>query len=144
MQSHELQLEVTETGVMRDRAGSAALLRELAARGVRLAIDDFGTGYSSLAALHEFPFDTLKIDGSFVRNLDSDARFKPLVQAVVTLADNLGLKTVAEGVETQSQAAALRTMGCSSVQGFLFSRPLEADRVLAFANHVRHHAAAPW
>jgi EAL domain-containing protein (putative c-di-GMP-specific phosphodiesterase class I) len=107
-------------------------LFELRGLGVRLSIDDFGTGYSSLTYLHRFPIDTLKIDRSFVMRMDKDN--VEIVRTILSLAENLGMDVVAEGIETQEQMGLLRDLGCQNGQGYLFSKPMsveEADRVIA-------------
>ncbi len=122
-----LELEVTES-VLLDRAGKAvSRLAELQALGVQIAIDDFGTGYSSLAYLRELPVDVLKIDRAFVAKLDKSKEDAAIARLIVTLADALGLTTVAEGVEHPSQRDALLDLGCHQLQGFFFARPLELD-----------------
>jgi predicted signal transduction protein with EAL and GGDEF domain len=121
-----LEIEVTESAIMRDVGIAAALLGELRELGVRVAIDDFGTGYTSLGHLKRFPVDTLKIDRSFVADVVSGAFDGAVVRAVTTLARGLGVRTVAEGVETEEQFERLRALDCDVVQGFLFSRPLPA------------------
>ena len=125
-----LTLEVTETALVHDVATAAARLQELADLGVRLAIDDFGTGYSSLAYLRQFPVDVLKIDRSFIDGITEGERLPPLVSGMLDLAETLGLTTVAEGVELAAQRDQLRHAGCRLAQGYLFARPLDADRAL--------------
>jgi diguanylate cyclase (GGDEF)-like protein/PAS domain S-box-containing protein len=121
-----LELELTEGVLMSSVPDSARQIAEMARLGVRLSVDDFGTGYSCLSYLHQLPLHTLKIDRSFVtRMLDPDGT-RCIVEAIVTLARNLGLQTVAEGVENDEQLALLRAVGCDLIQGFLFSRPLSA------------------
>jgi diguanylate cyclase (GGDEF)-like protein len=115
-----LVLEVTETTLIDDDPDLERRLEELRGIGVRLAVDDFGTGFSSLAYLHRFPFDLLKIDRSFVGRLEEDPA---LAEAIVAMAEALGLETIAEGVETDAQLDVLRSIHCHSAQGFLFSRP---------------------
>lgn len=124
-----LELELTESMIMSDINESAEHMRRLRSLGVSIAVDDFGTGYSSLAYLHRLPIDILKIDRSFVQEMDSPSSAFPLVQAIVCLAHNLGLEVVAEGVTTEDQYAALREMGCDYVQGFLFYRPQTAEEI---------------
>jgi diguanylate cyclase (GGDEF)-like protein len=125
-----LELELTETGVMRDIKRSISSLQGLKDLGVRFALDDFGTGYSSLAYLTQLPIDTLKIDRSFVDKLDADEQAgrqsHAVVRAITALAQALGLSTVAEGVETADQLASLRRLGCDDVQGYLYARPMPA------------------
>jgi len=135
--AHALVLEVTETSLDADAAGALDVLRAVRALGVRVAIDDFGTGWSSLSRLSRLPVDILKIDRSFVRDLAPGADRAPLVQAIVSLATALGLGVVAEGVEHPHQADLLRSLGSAHAQGYLFSRPLPADRLpLALATPV--------
>jgi len=106
-------------------------LHELKALGIRLAIDDFGIGYSSLSYLHRFPIDILKIDRSFVSRLVTEGDGPELARAVVMLGQTLGIETVAEGIETDKQAAALLELGCSAGQGFLYARPGALDQIAA-------------
>jgi diguanylate cyclase (GGDEF)-like protein/PAS domain S-box-containing protein len=126
-----LLLEITETALVHDTPATVARLAALKALGVRLAVDDFGTGYSSLGYLQRFPVDVLKIDRVFVDGLQRGGSDAALARTVVALGGSLGLRTVAEGVETAEQAAALRAMGCTYAQGFLFARPLTAAAVEA-------------
>ena len=113
---------------MEDERSTVATLRGLAALGVRLAIDDFGTGYSSLSALHRFPVHFLKVDRSFVDGLEDDSsEGAAFLSAMISLAQVLGMKTVAEGVETAGQVARLREMGCEMAQGNYFSEPLPSE-----------------
>jgi len=134
-----LELELTESVVMRDLDESARQMDRLRALGVSISIDDFGTGYSSLSYLRRLPIDALKIDRSFLKELDRDANTIPLVQAVVTLAHGLGLTVVAEGVETRHQLESLRDVGCDRFQGFLLGEPAPPEaieRLLAEAGSV--------
>jgi EAL domain-containing protein (putative c-di-GMP-specific phosphodiesterase class I) len=124
-----LELEITESVVMRHGDVPVETLRALHAMGVRLTIDDFGTGYSSLAYLKRFPIQTLKIDRSFIKDLTVDADDDAIVSAVIALARGLGLNVVAEGVETPEQLRFLRSKRCYSVQGYLFSKPLPVDEI---------------
>ncbi|MGH9179873.1 MAG: EAL domain-containing protein, partial [Acidimicrobiales bacterium] len=126
-----LVLEITEGALMRDASAIVPTLESLRAMGVRLAIDDFGTGWSSLSRLRSFPVDKLKIDQSFVAEITSSADDAPIVAAIVAMAHSLQLTTVAEGVETLDQLACLHQRGCEEVQGYLLSRPLPADELLA-------------
>jgi diguanylate cyclase (GGDEF)-like protein/PAS domain S-box-containing protein len=127
---HCVDLEITETIAMADAERSAGVLAQLKALGVGLDIDDFGTGYSSLSRLQRFPVDTLKIDRAFVSHMDSDQETHEIVRIIVMLAHNLGLKVVAEGVETQAQLELLRQVGCERAQGYLFSRPVDDQTIL--------------
>ena len=124
-----LKLEITESTVMQDAPVTLTKLNELKELGVRLAIDDFGTGYSSLGYLKRFPVDTLKIDRSFVKGLSPDGGDNAIVRAVVTVAKSLNMDVTAEGVETEGQLAELKALGCDRGQGFLFARPVTAERV---------------
>jgi diguanylate cyclase (GGDEF)-like protein len=124
-----LKLEITESTVMQDAPVTLTKLNELKELGVRLAIDDFGTGYSSLGYLKRFPVDTLKIDRSFVKGLSSEGGDSAIVRAVVTVAKSLNMDVTAEGVETEGQLAELKALGCDRWQGFLFARPVSAERV---------------
>jgi EAL domain-containing protein (putative c-di-GMP-specific phosphodiesterase class I)/GGDEF domain-containing protein len=119
-----LALEITESALMTNPKVAQSTLEALAATGVHLAIDDFGTGYSSLSYLQRLPVQVVKIDQSFMRELDTDARRRSLVSAMIKLSQNLGHKVVAEGVETDAVVTWLRTMGCDQAQGYLFARPL--------------------
>ncbi len=121
-----LELELTESMVMNDVDSAITILRTLKDLGVHIAIDDFGTGYSSLSYLRRFPIDVLKIDQSFVNELTVDADAAAIVVAVVSLAHSLRLRVIAEGVETAEQLAYLRAQGCDEVQGYYFSRPVDA------------------
>ena len=146
--SDRLELEVTETAFLDDSEATLATLYELRALGVRVAIDDFGTGYSSLSYLQSFPFDTIKIDRSFIRDIDRDTTSLIIVRAVAALAAGLGISTTAEGVETEQQFSAIRSEGCTNMQGFLFCEPLpdhDIDLLLSSARtgpKDKGHAAA--
>ncbi len=124
-----LQLEIMETIAMGDAEKAGAALAQLKALGVRLSIDDFGTGYSSLSRLQRFPVDTLKIDRSFISQMESDRESREMVRIIISLAHNFQLRVVAEGVETRPQADQLQQLGCDLAQGYLYSRPLAADAV---------------
>lgn len=130
MPSAALQLELTEREVMRDPAGARELLLGLSAIGVRLAMDDFGTGASSLGCLRDYPFHTIKIDKSFITDLSRDPHVLAVAHATVSVIENLGMASVAEGVEGPQQVAMLQAMGCRYGQGYLFGRPVTADRLL--------------
>jgi EAL domain-containing protein (putative c-di-GMP-specific phosphodiesterase class I) len=118
-----IELEVTETAMMQDRDRAAFILNELAAMGISVAVDDFGTGYSNLSYLVDFTFKKLKIDQSFVRRLESDDNSGAVVSTIVGLSRALGVRTIAEGVETESQATLLKAAGCQVGQGYLFGKP---------------------
>lgn len=119
-----IDLEITESALMSDTGMALDRLRQLRDFGFTISLDDFGTGYSSLTYLKMFPFDKIKIDQNFVRGLDSESESRAITQAVLTLARLMGLRTVAEGVETPFQAEFLRNLGCDDLQGFLISKPL--------------------
>ena len=126
-----LEFELTESMLMADPEAAVAILSNLKAQGMRLSVDDFGTGYSSLAYLKRFPVSRLKVDRAFVRDLGRDEDSAAIALSIVNLARGMKLKVVAEGVETEAQLAVLRDMDCDEYQGFLFSRPLEAEAVPA-------------
>jgi diguanylate cyclase (GGDEF)-like protein/PAS domain S-box-containing protein len=123
-----LELELTESVLMQSADASASVLRAVRERGIRVAIDDFGTGYSSLSYLRKFPVDALKIDQSFVRQISTAGEDTALVTAVIGMARSLGLKVVAEGVQTFEELVFLRAHHCDEVQGFYFSQPLPAEQ----------------
>jgi len=128
-----LVLEITETVLMRDQPAVMAAVERFRALGVRLAIDDFGAGYSSLAYLRRFPVDKLKLDRSFVRDLERDPEDRKIVGAMILLGQSLGLETVAEGVESQAQLRCLADLGCDQAQGYLIGRPMRNADFLRFA-----------
>jgi EAL domain-containing protein (putative c-di-GMP-specific phosphodiesterase class I) len=121
-----LCIEITE-GVLMDTERAQRMLQELVASGLSISVDDFGTGYSSLSYLKRFPIHELKIDKSFVDGIAEDADDRAISSAIIALAASLGLKVVAEGVETEAQQAELKRLGCSQVQGYLLARPMPAD-----------------
>jgi EAL domain-containing protein (putative c-di-GMP-specific phosphodiesterase class I) len=125
-------IELTETALVNDTARARAVILELKRAGLTVTLDDFGTGYSSLSYLAEMTFDRIKIDRSFVRTLDKPESAK-IVDAIIGLSRSLGVDTVAEGVETEAQAAKLRGMGCRNAQGYLFGRPMPARELDARA-----------
>jgi diguanylate cyclase (GGDEF)-like protein/PAS domain S-box-containing protein len=126
---NRLCLEITESVLMQDSAVNVETLHKLRSFGIRIALDDFGTGYSSLSYLRSFPFDKIKIDRCFVDDVDHHAQSRAIIGSVVDLAATLGMQTVAEGVERESQADALRLSGCQHLQGFLYSRAVPADEL---------------
>ena len=131
-----LELEITESLMLQDDEGTAGLLREIRAMGVRVALDDFGTGYSSLSYLARYPLDVLKLDRSLVRDLSSDPHAQGIATAVISMAHVLGLRVVAEGVDQQENLDILRAQGCDEVQGFLLAHALEPDELVRFmASH---------
>jgi diguanylate cyclase (GGDEF)-like protein len=133
-----LKLEITESAVMENAEMAARLLKRLKDLGVQLSIDDFGTGYSSLSYLHRFPVNTLKIDRSFVGRIGEAAENIEIVRTVISLAENMGMEVVAEGVETLSQLTQLRKLKCQYGQGYLFSRPVDAASVSEWISKKPH------
>jgi diguanylate cyclase (GGDEF)-like protein len=141
-----LHLEITENEIMQSPEMARSVLCSLRDSGVGIDLDDFGTGYSSLSCLHELPISTIKIDRSFVSSMGNSHCFAAMVQAITSLGQNLGLKVVAEGIETADQLAMLQAMGCGSGQGYYFSRPMKAELVSLwlrdhgqFMHSVRDH-----
>jgi len=128
--AHRLELEITEAVLMRDDEAALATLHQLRALGVRIALDDFGTGYSSLSYLHRFPFDKIKIDRSFVKNVGVEGASSAIIQAVVNIAAASNMTTTAEGVEEEWQRDLLRELGCTEMQGYLFSPPVSAAEIV--------------
>jgi len=132
-----LELELTESMAMDDPLAAIAVMDDLHARGIRVSIDDFGTGYSSLSYLKRFQLYKLKIDQSFVHDITVDPESKAIVRAIISLADSLGLRTIAEGVETADQLAFLREQGCQEVQGFYYSKALPPEEFEAYIRRRR-------
>jgi diguanylate cyclase (GGDEF)-like protein len=127
-----IKLEITESAVMENAETAAQLMRRLKGLGVQLSIDDFGTGYSSLGYLHRFPVDILKVDRSFIGRIGEAAENIEIVRTIISLAENMGMQVVAEGVETMSQLSQLRRLNCQFGQGYLFSRPVDATSIDAW------------
>ncbi len=125
-----LGIEVTESAIMANPRGAVEALADIKALGVGIALDDFGTGYSSLNYLRRFPIDTLKIDRSFIIDVDKNLEDEEIVAAIVAMGHALNLQVVVEGVETPGQLRVVTDKGCDVIQGFLFSRPLPADQVI--------------
>jgi EAL domain-containing protein (putative c-di-GMP-specific phosphodiesterase class I) len=136
----DLELEITESVVMRDASVTARNLERLHELGLGLTLDDFGTGYSSLSHLRRRPFERLEIDRSFVCELESNASDRTLTRAIAALAQSLAIETIAEGVETEAQAQFLRECGCNHFQGHLLSRPLPAPD---FERYLEREKADP-
>ncbi|WP_267395084.1 MULTISPECIES: EAL domain-containing protein [unclassified Sphingomonas] len=136
-----LEIEITESVFLDGEGPVVAMLHRLRDMGVRVALDDFGTGYSSLSYLRKFPFDKIKIDRSFVTAVAYDDSAAAIVRAIVQLAEALHMETTAEGVESDDQLARLRGQGCSSIQGYLFSRPLAEDRIEALFDRCAEQTA---
>ncbi len=134
---HRLELEITESALAADAVGTLSMLARLRKLGVSISVDDFGVGYSSLGQLRRLPIDTLKIDQTFIAEIDSNAQDAAIVSAVVTMARSLGLRTVAEGAEKESHVAVLQGLGCDCVQGYVLARPMPAAQ---FAEWVRNFA----
>jgi EAL domain-containing protein (putative c-di-GMP-specific phosphodiesterase class I) len=133
-----LELELTEGVAVDDPHAAVATMDQLHARGVRMSMDDFGTGYSSLSQLKRFQIFKLKIDQSFVRDLGDDGNDRAIVSAIIRMAQALGMRTTAEGVETEGQLAYLREQGCDEAQGYHFSMPLSAPELEAFMRRQLH------
>jgi len=138
-----LELEITESAVMSNQEHAEKVLNELKALGFHLTMDDFGTGYSSLAYLKRFPFDSVKIDQSFVRGIPESKDDEAIVEAIIAMAHSLQLKVVAEGVETKEQFDFLRSLGCDQIQGYYFSKPIPANEIvmLLYKTMTREAAA---
>lgn len=139
---HLVEIEITESSLMRNPDDTAAVLAELKALGLKVSIDDFGTGYSNLAYLKRFPLDTLKIDRAFVKDIGSEQDDSAIILALITMAHSLGLKVVAEGVETEAQLTFLSSRGCDEIQGFYFARPMNARDSTRFLR-ARIHLTRP-
>jgi EAL domain-containing protein (putative c-di-GMP-specific phosphodiesterase class I) len=129
LEPSRLELEITESVLLQDSDANLATLYQFRNLGVRIAMDDFGTGYSSLGYLQKFPFDKIKIDRSFIREIEERPQSRAIVRAVAGLGASLGISTTAEGVETEDQLECLREEGCTEVQGYLFSRPVPASEL---------------
>ncbi|HTQ36605.1 MAG TPA: EAL domain-containing protein [Steroidobacteraceae bacterium] len=140
----QLELEITETTLMADPKRTIGMLRELAAMGLHLSIDDFGTGYSSLSALQQFPIGTLKIDQSFVRDVNEDRNDATIVRTIIEMGHSLGMLVVAEGVETQAQLEFLRSAGCDHAQGQLFGEPCSIEALSQLLARQGALAASPF
>jgi diguanylate cyclase (GGDEF)-like protein len=132
--AERLELEITESVLLEDTAATLAILHQLRSLGIRIAMDDFGTGYSSLGYLRSFPFDKVKIDQSFIRDMPTDGDSAAIVKAIIGLGISLGISTTAEGVETEEQLNRLRAEGCTDIQGYLLSKPVPAAEVEAVLN----------
>ena len=137
MSPGELEIEVTESSMMENPEESIKRLRELREIGVEFAVDDFGTGYSSLAYLKLLPIHSLKLDRTFVSDLEENSDDSKICAATLALAHNLGLGVVAEGVETAAQQDFLVSLNCQKLQGYFYSKPLPASEILPF---IRDHA----
>jgi EAL domain-containing protein (putative c-di-GMP-specific phosphodiesterase class I) len=137
-----LELEITEAVLIRDDEAALAMLHQLRELGVRIALDDFGTGYSSLSYLQRFPFDKIKIDRSFIKGIEEPSGSAYIVQAVVNIAEARNMTTTAEGVETEQELQMLRDLGCTDMQGYLFSPALPAAELAELLRSPRAGALA--
>jgi diguanylate cyclase (GGDEF)-like protein len=143
LKATRLEIEITETVLLQDKEATLGILHQLRALGVRIAMDDFGTGYSSLTYLQSFPFDKIKIDRSFVKDITENAGSLNIVRAVAALANGMGMTATAEGVETTEQLDRITAEGCTEMQGYLFSRPLPAaDIERMFLSRLKTEAAS--
>jgi diguanylate cyclase (GGDEF)-like protein/PAS domain S-box-containing protein len=138
---HRFKIEITESALIESGAAAMATLNSLREAGLKLHMDDFGSGYSSLSYLHRLPFEWLKIDRSFVMEMDTDDSKKPIVEAIVTLGHLLGMKVAAEGVESAAHVSYLRELGCDFLQGYYFSRPLPADQAAEYVREKNKDSA---
>ncbi|MEK7851666.1 MAG: EAL domain-containing protein [Deltaproteobacteria bacterium] len=138
---HSLELELTERAIMQDVESAVVIMRQMKEMGFKLAIDDFGTGYSSLSYLKRFPIDRLKIDQSFIRDINTDPDDAAITLAVISMAHSLGLKVIAEGVETAEQLAFLKEHGCDEIQGYYFGKSLPSDEFEMFLRQQELHAS---
>jgi EAL domain-containing protein (putative c-di-GMP-specific phosphodiesterase class I) len=136
--AEQLKLEITESIFFEYQAKAIEMLHEIRALGVEIDIDDFGTGYSNLGYLIRLPISTLKIDRSFVEPIDAGGNNTEIVRTVLALARNLGLKTVAEGIETEHQLKALRDLGCDGGQGYYFARPMRLAELDKYLNELKN------
>ncbi len=127
LDAHQLKLEITESAVLENQEAAAKVLSALKTGGVKVSLDDFGTGYSSFSHLYQLPYDTLKIDRSFVARIGEGGENSEIIHAIIVLAHNLRMEVVAEGVETAAQAAQLRNMWCEYAQGYYFAKPMDAN-----------------
>ncbi|MGY6158458.1 putative bifunctional diguanylate cyclase/phosphodiesterase [Paraburkholderia strydomiana] len=143
---HRVSFEITETALTRDFEQARSALTMIKQAGCRVSLDDFGTGYSSLSYVHRLPFDSIKIDRSFMTDVDSNSASKKIVKSVLDLCKNLGLECVVEGLETSSQAEVVKALGARAVQGYLFSRPMRSGAVSGYlqaAREQRHMEDGP-
>lgn len=134
--ANQLELEITESTIMQDIDAASSTMRALHCSGMRISIDDFGTGYSSLNHLKRFPINTVKIDRSFIRDITSDSDDAAIVSAIISMAHSMGLRVIAEGVETEQQLNVLRELHCNEIQGFLFSPPVPHDVATALLDQT--------
>lgn len=140
--AQRLELEITESVLLQDSAANMSMLHDLKALGVRISMDDFGTGYSSLSYLRSFPFDKIKIDQTFVRDILEDSDAMAIIKAVLDLGSSMGIVTTAEGVESLEQLNALRGQGCAEIQGYFISRPAPASEIAQLLGITETSASA--
>ena len=140
--ANRLELEITEAVLIRDDEAALTILHQLRALGVRIALDDFGTGYSSLSYLQRFPFDKIKIDRCFVSDIAENDGSSAIVRAVVNIAAARDMTTTAEGVETEQQRELLHALGCTEMQGYLFSPARPVAEIRTLLAQAKRHAAA--
>ena len=140
---HCLEIEITESLLIDDLDGGINRLNQLKAIGIQVSVDDFGTGFTSLSNLAKLPADRLKIDPSFVAELDSNSSSKAIVSSIVTLGHNLDMQVVAEGVESESQFDILSEVGCDEVQGYFISYPLSSEEFQAWVNDKKNQLRLP-
>ena len=133
LEAHYLELEITEGIMMGDNQTGMRFLNEMHELGVHLSIDDFGTGFSSLNYLKKLPVNKLKIDQSFIRDIDTDEGDAAIIRSIISLGHRLNLRVIAEGVETQEQLDFLRIRGCDEIQGYFYARPLPPEKFIEFA-----------
>ena len=131
----QIHIEITESLLMEEPGTAKEVLEKCRAHGIKVSIDDFGTGYSSLGYLHNFPINTLKIDQSFIRSMTSEPSSLILVKSIIGLAQNLGMKIIAEGIETEQEASIIRDLGCEECQGFWFARPMPLEDAIKFVQN---------
>jgi EAL domain-containing protein (putative c-di-GMP-specific phosphodiesterase class I) len=142
LEPHVLELELTESALISDEDNILAVLLFLKQTGIQLAIDDFGTSYSSLSRLKNFPIDCLKIDQSFVCDIEQDSANAAIVAAVIAMAEGMGMNIIAEGVETEGQLAFLKEKRCTEAQGYLFCKPLPSAQIEEFL--IKHPHNSQW
>ena len=132
LKTSEIELEITETATTEESVLS--IIKEIKKEGFVISIDDFGTGYSSLSMLHDMPIDTIKIDKTFIRQIDFENNKKNIVQYIIFMAKQLEMKTIAEGVETEEEIEYLKSLGCDFIQGYYYSKPLNKKNFEDFMN----------
>jgi predicted signal transduction protein with EAL and GGDEF domain len=135
-----IDMEVTETAMFQDFEQASMSLRMLKAMGIHISLDDFGTGYSSLSYVRKFPLSKIKIDRSFVKDVETDSDCRAIVKSVIDMCRNLKLACIAEGMETENQVSVLRGLGCNMMQGYFFSRPMPAGEVPGFLDAANFHS----